>query len=82
MANASIRYGRRIRKRNASVIAEKRTKYKCDVCGRLTVKRISTSIWKCRHCGTTYAGGAYMMRTPAGELAVRLIDELAKQQKG
>ncbi|MCL4403143.1 MAG: 50S ribosomal protein L37ae [Candidatus Marsarchaeota archaeon] len=79
MANASIRYGRSIRKRNASVIAEKRAKYRCDVCGRLTVRRVGTSIWKCRHCNATYAGGAYMMKTPAGELAARLISDLAKQ---
>lgn len=74
MANASIRYGARIRKQYKAVQRDKNALYKCQSCGRVTVKRISTGIWRCNHCKATYAGGAYTMSTPAGEAAKRLID--------
>jgi large subunit ribosomal protein L37Ae len=77
MANASIRYGARIRKRARTIKGQKQATYKCDMCGRTSVKRIGTSIWKCKHCGATYAGGAYTMTTPAGEVVKRLIEDLA-----
>ncbi len=80
MANASIRYGASIRKRYAAVKAEKRSLYKCEMCGRDSVKRLGSSIWKCRHCGATYAGGAYTMTTAAGEVARRLIEDFAKKR--
>jgi large subunit ribosomal protein L37Ae len=75
MANASIRYGASIRKRYAKIGAEKRALYQCEVCGKQGVQRRGTSIWRCRHCGTTYAGGAYSMKTQAGITATRLIGE-------
>ncbi len=77
MANASIRYGARIRKQYVSVQREKDALYKCPGCGRIKVKRVSTGIWRCVHCGKTYAGGAYSMSTPTGEAAKRLITELS-----
>lgn len=77
MSNASIRYGASIRKRNAAVKREKQALYKCEVCGKMAVKRIGTSVWKCRHCNTTYAGGAYTMTTTAGEAAKRLVGGLS-----
>lgn len=79
MANASIRYGARIRKRYAAVKHRKQGKYKCEACGKTNVKRISTSIWRCRHCNATYAGGAYAMTTQEGDVAKRLIDGIKKQ---
>jgi large subunit ribosomal protein L37Ae len=79
MSNASIRYGARIRKMNAAVKREKQALYKCEVCGKMSVKRISTSIWRCRHCNTTYAGGAYSMTTTAGEAAKSLVQSLSRQ---
>ncbi len=80
MANASIRYGARIRKRYRAVKEDKRASYKCEMCGRVSVKRVGTSIWRCRHCGTTYAGGAYTMTTPAGEVARRLVESHVKKR--
>jgi large subunit ribosomal protein L37Ae len=58
---------------------EKRALYRCDACGKIAVRRIGTSIWKCKHCNTTYAGGAYVMKTPAGEAAKRLIEGIKQQ---
>ncbi len=79
MANASIRYGASMRKRAAGVKQKKQAFYKCEACGKMSVKRISTSIWRCRHCNATYAGGAYTMTTPEGEVARRLIEGISKQ---
>jgi large subunit ribosomal protein L37Ae len=78
MANASIRYGASIRKRYNKIKAEKRSSYLCDVCGKDAVRRKGTSIWECRHCGTIFAGGAYSMKTAAGSVAKRLIEEIKK----
>jgi large subunit ribosomal protein L37Ae len=82
MASPNIRYGARIRKRQKAVKAEKVALYKCEECGHVAVKRISTSIWRCRHCGATYAGGAYTMTTAAGEVARRQVDSIGRNNKG
>ncbi|MDE1810695.1 MAG: 50S ribosomal protein L37ae [Candidatus Micrarchaeota archaeon] len=79
MANASIRYGARIRKRYKEVMKDKKRLYKCELCGKEAVKRINTSIWRCKHCSATYAGGAYTMTTSAGEVAKRLIKDIGKK---
>ncbi len=74
MANKSIRYGVNLRKREASVIKQKNTKYKCDVCGKEAVKRINVAIWKCKYCNATYAGGAYTLKTSSGETANKVLN--------
>lgn len=79
MANASIRYGASIRKRYNKIKKEKSSKYKCEMCGKISVKRYGTGIWKCRHCNTIYAGGAYSMTTSAGVNAKRLIENISKK---
>ncbi|MEM0159754.1 MAG: hypothetical protein QW046_03000 [Candidatus Micrarchaeaceae archaeon] len=73
MANASIRYGVNIRKRYMSVLKQKRARYVCDICGKAAVRRVGMGIWKCRHCGTLFAGGAYTFKTPAGIMANMMI---------
>ncbi len=77
MANKSIRYGVNLRKRERAVIKQKNTSYKCDVCGKSAVKRISVAIWKCTYCNATYAGGAFTMKTPSGETAARILSRSA-----
>ena len=79
MANSTIRYGVSLRKRRDSVNKEKKGKYKCDVCGKAAVRRVSTGIWTCRSCGATYAGGAYSMKTATGETFNRVINQLQKE---
>ncbi len=76
MANAGIRYGARIRKLADSVMRQKRERYVCGACGRRSVRRAGTSIWNCRHCNATFAGGAYAASTPAGEAARRIVESL------
>ncbi|MEM0106791.1 MAG: hypothetical protein QXD11_00655 [Candidatus Micrarchaeaceae archaeon] len=81
MSNASIRYGAKIRKQYAAVKKQKKVKYKCEVCGSVSVKRISNAIWNCTHCGTIYAGGSYTLTTRSGEVANRIIESLKKGSK-
>ncbi len=81
MVNASIRYGASIRKRYNAVKKKKQSRYRCGACGKMAVKRISTSIWQCRHCNATYAGGAFTLSTPEGEVAKRLIEDMTRKPK-
>jgi large subunit ribosomal protein L37Ae len=79
MVNSSVRYGASIRKRANKIKHEKQASYNCEMCGKQAVKRVGTSIWRCKHCNTTYAGGAYQMTTPAGNTARRLIEGINKK---
>lgn len=53
------RYGFTLRKRFTEVEIKVRKSYPCPSCGAVKVKRLSTAIWRCRRCGTKFAGGAY-----------------------
>ncbi|MCL5786937.1 MAG: 50S ribosomal protein L37ae [Candidatus Marsarchaeota archaeon] len=76
MSNSSIRYGVVLRKRKASVQADKSARYACEVCGRTAVKRQGNAIWKCRHCNAVFAGGAYTLKTPSGENAIHILQRI------
>ncbi len=78
MAKDTIRYGRRIRKAVSAIKKDKIALYKCEYCGKIAVERVSTGIWRCRHCEKTYAGGAYTMTTPSGEFARQQINSIGK----
>ncbi len=73
MSNKSIRYGVSLRKREKAVVSQKCRRYRCDLCGKESVRRISTGIWRCSYCNATFAGGAYSLKTAAGEAAGRLF---------
>jgi large subunit ribosomal protein L37Ae len=74
MANFNVRYGVSIRKRYLAVSADKKKRYRCDMCGKVAVKRVRNGIWQCRHCDATFAGGAYTFKTTAGETVSRLLN--------
>jgi large subunit ribosomal protein L37Ae len=74
MSNSTIRYGVGLRKRYMAVSKEKKARYKCDVCGKTAVKRVSTGIWHCRYCNATFAGGAYSLKTAAGETVSMILN--------
>lgn len=80
MVNSSIRYGASTRKLASALKAQKISRYKCEVCGRREVKRVGSGIWRCRHCGTVYAGGAYSFTTPSGESARAMVNNLANRK--
>ncbi len=76
MVNWSVRYGSSLRKRYLEVAKQKKSRYTCDVCGKNSVKRISTGVWKCKSCGSTFAGGAYTFKTEPGRNVQRIIEQL------
>lgn len=53
------RYGFTVRRRLAEVEVKVRQKYECPNCGAVKLRRIGTSIWQCKRCGTKFAGRAY-----------------------
>lgn len=59
IARLGPRYGVRIRRRALEVEAGLREKHVCPRCQAPRVKRASTGVWRCRHCGLVFAGGAY-----------------------
>ncbi len=59
----SSRYGVKIRKLVKNIESVQRAKHICPSCGHRAVKRDAAGIWRCRKCGTVFAGGAYVPRT-------------------
>ena len=53
------RYGVPLRYTWAKIEMEKKKKHVCPRCHYHTLKRVSTGIWVCTHCGLKLAGGAY-----------------------
>ncbi len=75
----TARFGASIRKLHDKAIKSKRTRYECPRCHKLKVRRTSNAVWNCKSCGTVFAGGAYSLRTEAGEIAARLAAEYSKE---
>jgi large subunit ribosomal protein L37Ae len=65
------RYGATVRKRYVKVITELKKPHRCPQCGFARVKRESVGVWKCKKCGYTFTGGAYMPSTKLGVVAKR-----------
>lgn len=60
------RYGVKSRTRIRDVEIQQKTKHICPKCGQKSVNRAGTGIWKCKKCGNTFAGGAYIPKTEQG----------------
>jgi large subunit ribosomal protein L37Ae len=67
------RYGRKLRKRWLEIEKKEKVLHRCPVCQRLSVKRISTSIWKCKKCDVKFSGGAYLPSTAIGKTVERIV---------
>ena len=57
-------------------------KYDCVFCGKKTVTRVSTGIWKCSACRKTSAGGSYVLVTPAAATVRSNIARMRKVAEG
>lgn len=79
MSNRNVRYGAELRKRAEKVQQVRRSLFACPRCGKKKVKRSAASLWKCKSCGSTFAGGTYSLSTASGEMALRLIEEYKKR---
>lgn len=81
------RYGTRYGATNRKVLKKmevtQHATFPCSFCGRNTVRRLATGIWKCRGkgCNKTMAGGAYTLSTPAAITVRSAVARLAKFQK-
>ncbi|HDO19782.1 MAG TPA: 50S ribosomal protein L37Ae [Thermoplasmatales archaeon] len=74
----AARYGVRIRKLVRDIEIVQRAKHVCPSCGYRKVKRESAGIWRCRKCGTSFAGGAYVPRTDTS-LSIEKVLGLGKE---
>jgi large subunit ribosomal protein L37Ae len=52
-----------VRNRVKNIEAHQRAKDECLVCNHMSVKRIKSGIWECRHCDTKFAAEAYSPKT-------------------
>ena len=77
-----VRYGRKIRKMVASSEEQTRAAHKCPRCGKKSVKRVGTGIWRCSRCGYTFVGGTYIPQTPTGIAVQRAIRREAEGGAG
>ena len=73
------RYGVKIRKQVHKIESEKKGKHTCPNCMNNSVKRISTGIWKCRRCGTTFAGGAYTPVTGSAKAKSQIFKQIGSR---
>lgn len=53
------RYGVRIRRRVQEIEEARRASHVCPKCQAPAVRRRSSGVWQCHHCGHVFAGGAY-----------------------
>jgi len=67
------RYGVRSRTRVREVETIQRTKQICPSCGHRKVHRLGSGIWKCTKCQCTFAGGAYIPKTEAGQIFEKVV---------
>jgi large subunit ribosomal protein L37Ae len=65
-AGSSGRYGTRygvvIRKLTRDIERSQRSKFECPSCHHMSVRRVASGIWACRHCKTKFAAACYNPR--------------------
>jgi large subunit ribosomal protein L37Ae len=45
------------------------------------VNRVSAGVWKCKKCGRTFAGGAYLPITAVGKSIKRTVRRIEEEKK-
>ena len=53
------RYGRTLKRKLDTIIAQQKKKYKCPYCNYEATKRLSAGIWTCTKCSAKFTGKAY-----------------------
>jgi large subunit ribosomal protein L37Ae len=53
------RYGVVVRKLTKDIEKIERSRSECPTCHHVSVKRVASGIWECRHCDAKFAAGAY-----------------------
>ena len=71
------RYGVKLRRRISALEQRQKKKHVCPECHYTAVKRVSTGIWTCKHCGYKFAGGAYLPTTAVGESRFETIQNIS-----
>lgn len=72
------RYGVKIRRRIRDIEQGMKGRHLCPKCKSKSVRRRSTGIWVCRHCGAKIASSAYTLAPPRAvrkEIAQLLEEE-------
>ncbi|VVC02955.1 50S ribosomal protein L37Ae [Candidatus Burarchaeum australiense] len=82
MVKASVRGGAEMRKRAAAIDTQKRSRYACPSCGKVSLKRISNAVWKCKSCKAVFAGGANTPTTPMGQVGNKALENQQSAGKG
>ncbi|MFH8080774.1 MAG: 50S ribosomal protein L37ae [Candidatus Aenigmatarchaeota archaeon] len=54
------RYGGKIKEAVREIEKVQKQKHQCPSCKKNAVKRVAAGIWKCKKCGTKFAGGAFV----------------------
>mgnify|MGYP006278354583 FL=1 len=54
-----VRYGRTSREKVAALENEMQQQQLCPYCRKKGVKRVSSGIWNCKKCNSTFTGQAY-----------------------
>lgn len=72
------RYGATLRKVIKKMEVTQHSKYNCSFCGKDSVKRECTGIWKCCRCKKVMAGGAYVLSTSAAATVRTALNRLRK----
>ena len=73
------RYGAKLRKQVKAIEILQRTKYICNFCGKNSIRRQATGIWRCKACRRVVAGGAWEVSTSAAQTAKTTINRLKKE---
>ena len=66
------RYGVVVRNRVKNIEKTQYSSHECPVCHHGSVKRESSGIWYCRHCGVKFAAAAY---TPTTKKEISQVPE-------
>ena len=74
----ATRYGQKLRKQVKAIEILQRVKSICPFCGKKSIRREATGIWKCRGCRRAIAGGAWEFVTTAATTAKTTINRLKK----